>query len=102
MTNNTLSKDIATKLYSDAPDLLTKEEAMLYSMKLLTLMTRKQREGLRLKLKRCLYYIDAIKNKGMRVKRVRSIIKRQEGLSRQSMNEVCRPCDEIMHGNNLK
>ena len=101
MRDKTIAKEIVAMLFDGAPELLTREEAKEFSMKILTLMTRKQKVDMKKKLGRCLYYIDAINNKKMDVTRVRSILMRKEGLSRQSMNDVCKPCDEIMHGNNL-
>lgn len=97
----TTTDNILDLIFKEAPEMLTKDEAMKIASNILTLMTKNQRVELLTKAKRCDYYIDAITNKGMNKGKVKSILQRREGITRQSMHQSCKPCDEIMHGNNL-
>jgi hypothetical protein len=90
-----IKKEICKMTLSECPELLTREEAFVMLMKQLSLFTTNQLSAARTKAIRCEYYVSYSK-RGWNQKRIRSVIKRKEGVSRQNMNDVCKPCIEIL------
>lgn len=90
--NKQVFEEIIELLTKDSPDQvknLNREQLLAY---VLINLTHKQQADLFVKLRRCNYFVDAKVNKSMPVARIKSILKRQENLSRQAMPDVCRPC----------
>ena len=101
MKETTLSKQIIDVVFEDGEKQeYTREEAIAKVTHILTLMTKNQRKEMVKKVRRCEYYIAAI-DRGLDRTLVRSLLMRKEGLSRQNLNDVCKPCEEILHKNNI-